>query len=133
MALGFSTTLRNARADAITAQADLGAGASLLRVYDGTRPATGGTVTNLLAELTFTDPFAGSAVVGVLTANSITGDSSADATGTATWFRVVDSDITFVKDGDCGTSGSDLNFNSVEFAAGAAVDVSSYITTEGNA
>ena len=39
------------------------------------------------------------------TANSVTDDSSADATGTAGWFRVYDSTGLEVMDGECGTSG----------------------------
>jgi len=132
MALGFNATLRNNRADEITALADAGAGAAKLRIYDGSRPATGGAATTLLAELTFTDPFAAAAAAGVLTANSITGDASADATGTATWFRVVDSDSAHIMDGDVGTSGSDLNLNTTSIVIGNPVDVTSFVITEGN-
>jgi hypothetical protein len=133
MALGFNATLRNARADQITAAHDAGAGAALLRIYDGSRPATGGTATTLLAELTFSDPSAPAASGGVLTASAITADSSANATGTATWFRTVDSNGVQVIDGDVGTSGSDLNLNSVSISSGQQVACSSFVITEGNA
>lgn len=133
MALGFDVTLRNSRLDEITAEVDAGAGAGLLRIYDGVRPATGGAVTTLLAELTFSDPSFPAAAAGVLTANSITQDASANATGTATWFRVVDSDSNFVMDGDVGTSGSDLNLNTTSIVAGLPVSVTSFVLTEGNA
>ena len=49
MALAYNVTLRNAMLDAITTAAGASA---LLRIYDGSRPATGGTATTLLAELT---------------------------------------------------------------------------------
>ena len=49
MALGYSTAIRNAMLDAITSAAGASA---LLRIYDGARPATGGTATNVLATLT---------------------------------------------------------------------------------
>lgn len=130
MALAFSSTLRNARADAITTAA--GASAKL-RIYDGSRPATGGTVTTLLAELTCNATFAPGASGGVLTLNAITNDSSADATGTATWFRLVTSGNTFVMDGNVGTSGSDLNLNTTSLVIGGPVAVTSFVTTEGNA
>lgn len=131
MAWGFATGLRNARADAITTFAG---GSGKLRIYDGSRPATGGTATTLLAELTLNATFAPGASGGVLTLNSITGDSSADATGTATWCRIVKSDgTTHVMDGSVGTSGSDINFNSVSFVAGGTVNVTSLAFTEGNA
>src|SRR3954451_20520517 len=98
MTVGFSTAVRNARADAITTQAG---GSGKLRIYSGTRPATGGTATTILAELTLNATFAPAASGGVLTLNAITGDTSADATGTATWFRILKSDgTTIVMDGD---------------------------------
>ena len=131
MALAFDASIRNAGLDAITTRAG---GSALLRIYDGTRPATGGTATTLLAELTCNATFAPSASGGVLTLNAITQDSSANATGTATWFRIVQSNgTTFVLDGNVGTSGSDLNFNSVSFVAGGTVSVSSFTITAGNA
>ena len=130
MALAFSTTLRNNMLDQVTSAV----GASgLLRIYDGTRPASGGSATTLLAELTCNATFAPSASGGVLTLNAITQDSSANATGTATWFRIVTSGGTFVIDGNVGTSGSDLNLNSVAISSGAAVSVTSFTITAGNA
>jgi len=133
MALAFAETLRNAMLDQIKTFLDAGAGAALIRIYDGTRPATGGTATTLLAELTCTDPSAGSAASGVLTFSSITQDSSANATGTATWFRMVDSVATFVMDGNVGTSGSDLNLTTTAIVATQPVSISSATITAGNA
>lgn len=132
MALAYIAALRNARLDLIKTQTDAGAGAGLLRIYDGTRPATGGTATTLLAELTFTDPSYGAASAGVLTASAITQDASANATGTATWFRVVDSAAAFVMDGNVGTSGSDLNLTTTSIVATQPVSVTSWVITEGN-
>lgn len=133
MALGFATTLRNSMLNQITTALDAGAGAALFRIYDGTRPATCGTATTLLAELTMTDPSASAASGGVWTASSITADSSANATGTATWFRCVDSTGTCVLDGNVGTSGSDLNLNSTSISVGQNVSVTSWTITAGNA
>lgn len=135
MALGFLEALRNNIMDEVTALVDAGAGAGLLRIYDGTQPATGGTVTTLLAELTLSDPSFGAAVSAAITANAITGDTSADNTGTATWFRIVDSNIVFVLDGTVGlvASGADLELNTVAITAGVAVDISSMVLTAGNA
>lgn len=130
MALAYSTTLRNAMLDAITTAAG---NAALLRIYDGSRPATGGTATTLLAELTCGTPFAASASGGVLTLGSITQDSSANATGTATWFRIVKSDgTTHVLDGSVGTSGSDLNLTTTSITSTQPVSVTSFTITEGN-
>jgi hypothetical protein len=130
MALAYSVAARNAMLDEITAAV----GASgLLRIYDGSRPATGGTATTLLAELTCNATFAPAAASGVLTLNAITSDSSANATGTATWFRIVTSGGTHVIDGNVGTSGSDLNLNTTSIVSGAAVAVTSFTITGGNA
>lgn len=130
MAIAYSTTIRNAMLDAITTGAG---GSALLRIYDGTRPASGGTATTLLAELTCNATFAAGASSGVLTLNSITQDSSANASGTATWFRIVKSDgTTFVMDGNVGTSGSDLNLTTTTIVSTQPVSVTSFAITEGN-
>jgi hypothetical protein len=130
MALALSTTLRTTRADAITTAIG---NAGLLSIYDGSRPATGGTATTLLAQLTCGSPFAAGASSGVLTASAITQDSSANATGTASWFRITTSGGTFVIDGNCGTSGSDLNLTTLSIVSGQPVQVTSLVLTEGNA
>lgn len=130
MALAYSTTIRNGMLDFITSTVG---GSALLRLYDGSRPATGGSATTLLAELTCNATFAASASGGVLTLNAITQDSSANATGTATWFRIVTSGGTFCIDGNVGTSGSDLNLTTTSIVATQPVSVSSFTITEGNA
>ncbi len=129
MALAYSTAIRNAMLDSITTAV----GASgLLRIYSGTRPATGGAATTLLAQLTCNATFAPSASGGVLTLNSITQDSSADATGTASWFRLLTIGAGICVDGDCGTSGSDLNLTTLSIVATQPVSVTSFVITEGN-
>jgi hypothetical protein len=129
MALGYVATLRNAKQNAITTA--VGASA-LLRIYSGTRPATGGTATTLLAELTCNATFAPAASGGVLTLNAITQDSSADSTGTASWFRILTSGASAQIDGNCGTSGSDLNLTTLSIVATQPVSITSFTITEGN-
>lgn len=130
MALGMNSTTRNAWNDSITSRAGASA---LLRIYDGTQPATGGAATTLLAELTCNATFAPASSGGVLTLNAITSDPSANATGTATWFRIVQSGgSTHVFDGTVGTSGADLNLNSVSIVATGSVAVSSFTITAPN-
>jgi hypothetical protein len=120
----------NAAADAVCTLLNSGK----LRIYDGTQPATANTAITtqtLLAELTFNATAFGAASNGVATANSITADSSADATGTASWFRAVKSDgTTAVFDGSVGTSSADLVLNSVNISSGAQVSVTSFTYTE---
>lgn len=132
MAIAYSTTVRNNRLNQVRDAIDGGAGAGKLRIYTASRPATCGTATTLLAELTFSDPCSSGASGGTLTMSAITADSSADATGTAAWFRAVDSTGTCCIDGNVGTSGSDLNLNSTSISTGQQVSVSSMVITEGN-
>lgn len=129
MAIAYSTAVRNARMDAITSAIST---SGLLRIYDGSRPASGGTATTLLAQLALSATAAAAAASGVLTFNSITQDSSADATGTATWFRITTSGGTFVIDGSVATSGSDLNLTTTAIVATQPVSVTSAVITEGN-
>ena len=129
MTIAYSTTVRNAMLDAITTA--IGAN-GLLRIYDGSRPASGGAATTLLAQLALSATAAPAASGGVLTFNAITQDSSADASGTATWFRVTTSGGTFVIDGSVGTSGSDLNLTTTTITATQPVSVTSFVITEGN-
>lgn len=129
MALAFSTTLRDSRLDAIVTA--IGA-SGLVRIYDGSRPATGGAATTLLAELPLSAT-AGTVSGQVLTMSAITTDSSANATGTASWFRVTTSGGTPVIDGNVGTSGSDLNLNTTSIVVAGSVAISSFTITEANA
>lgn len=129
MALAFSTTLRNARLDAITTT--VGANCQIM-IYDGARPATGGAATTLLAQLAGNATFAGAASAGVLTLNAITQDASANATGTASWFRINTNGGTFCIDGSIGTSGSDLNLNTTSIVSGGPVSITSFTITEAN-
>lgn len=131
MTLGIIVGVRNSMLDTITTQAGASA---LLRIYDGSRPATGGTATTLLAELVCNATFAPAAASGVLTLNAIASDSSANATGTASWFRIVQSNgTTHVLDGSVGTSGADLNLSSVSIVATGSVAVTSFTITAPNA
>lgn len=130
MTTGYNVTLRNAQMDAITTFA--GAGAKL-RIYDGTRPATGGTATTLLAEFTLGSPFAPASSAAVLSP-TLPSNATAAATGTATWFRVVKADgTTHVLDGSAGTTGTDLILNTTSITSGITVSVTAWTATRGNA
>ena len=133
MALSYSTAIRNAQLDQITTAVGTTA---KLRIYSGTRPANvAASITGTqLAELTCNATFAPAASGGVLTLNSITSDASADATGTATHFRLWNSaGSTAMIDGDVSTSASDLNLNSTSITVGGSVAVTSFTITAGNA
>lgn len=132
MALGFVDAVKNAMLDTITTQVGT---SGLWNIYDGTQPATGGTATTLLAQLTCNaSAFAGSAASGVLTLNAITSDSSANASGTATWFRIATSGGTAKIDGTvtATSGGGDLELSTVAISAGDTVSISSATITAGN-
>lgn len=118
--------LRNARLDAVTAAVGDG---GLLRIYDGTRPRTGGAATTLLAELTCGAPFAPPARHGVLMANPVTPDPSAKASGTPTWARLTTRAGVFVADMDAGV---ELVLDTGSIVAGDVVACRACIITAGN-
>lgn len=120
----------NAAADAACALCNNG----FFDIYDGTQPATADTAITSqvkLAHLTFGATAFGAAVAGVATANAIGSDASADATGTATWFRAYKSNGTSpVFDGSVGTSGCDLTLSSVSIVTGGAVSITGFTYTQ---
>lgn len=126
MALAFSTTLRNARADAITTAVG---STGKFAIYDGARPASGGTATTKLAEFTFSANIAAAASGGVLTFN-LPPNATGLAAGTATWGRITTSGGTFVID---LTAGSDFTLNTTTVSIGLTVQLTSGTITEGNA
>lgn len=132
MAVTYTTALKNAMLDAITSA--LGA-SPLLRIYDGTPPASANAALSgntLLATLPMSATPFPAASGGTLTASAITSDASADATGTASFFRLLTSGAAAVVQGTVGTSGADLNLNSVAITIGGTVAVSSLVVTGGN-
>lgn len=129
--MDISDAVRNLIADAFVDAIDGGSGAGTIEIRTGTKPANTAASDSgtLLATLTFSDPAFGSAASGVATANAITGDSSIDATGTAGHFRIKTSAGTVVAQGTVGTSGADMNFNSLAFVSGGTVNISSMTVT----
>jgi hypothetical protein len=134
MTVQLPTAVRNARLDAITTYAG---SSPIIRIYSGTAPATANTALSgntVLAELACSSALAPGASSGVLTLSTITQDSSADATGTASFYRWLKSDATtVVAQGTVGTSGADLNLNTTSIVSGGPVAVTSWTLTDGNA
>jgi len=132
----ISTAARNVACDAVVDMCDAGNEAAQLRIYSGPKPVTvdaGLSGNTLLAQLTMSDPAFGSATNGQAIAGAIVSDAAADASGTATFFRVgsVDSGaFTPVIQGEVGTVGSDLNLNSTAITIGGTVAVSSLTYTQ---
>lgn len=133
MAYTFTNAAAATTLTALVGAFDAGAGAALLVIYSGTAPATaeaslsGNTV---LATVVLGDP---SFTVSGKTATIASGprsDTSADATGTATFFRIFTSTDgatpgTACFQGLVGTSGSDLNLNTTSLVSGGPVQVNS--------
>lgn len=128
----FSTAALNGMLDTI--KTTLGT-AALLRIYDGTKPTNADTALgaqNLLAELALTTPDEfGAAASRTITANSITTDASANATGTASWGSLVKSDGTRVVDFTVGEAAdsADLTVDNKSFQAGADIAVTAFSIT----
>src|SRR5688572_16244880 len=124
----LGATSRNLALDAALDQMDSGK----FRVYDGSQPTDADTALGaqvLLADLTFgADSFA-AASAGSKAANAITQDSSADASGTASWCSLLTSGSVRKMDMSAGTSGANVNFNSVSISSGAAVSCTSLTIT----
>jgi two-component sensor histidine kinase len=125
----LSTARRNAMLDNCLANANSG----ILRIYDGTQPADADTAVstqNILAELTMNATAFAAASGGSASANAISNDSSANNTGTATWFRLFKSDgTTAIMDGSAGTGTVNLVLNSAAISSGAIVSVTSFTVT----
>ena len=133
MAIKYDTTTRNDMLDELTARVGT---SGLLRIYNGTRPANVGTAitsqTLLVTLTTNASAFAAAASGGILTASAIS-NGTAVATGTASWFRLFQSNgTTAIMDGDVSTSGADLNLNNTSIATGQTVSVTAFTVTEGN-
>ena len=120
----LQTAVRNSCADAIVDALDVGTTDSTgdLGIYT----SAFGT---LLALPLFANPAFGAAASGVATANAITDDSSADATGSAAVIRLRDRDNATVVEGTAGTSGADLNLNTVSITTGDTVSITSATIT----
>lgn len=133
MALKISTESADAMLGSLSTLLNSGK----IRIYSGTEPTTANTALSgntLLAELTFGNPAFGSPTASgadrIITANAITQDSTADATGTATFFRATNAagTVTYYQ-GTVGTSGQQLNLTATNIVADGVVSVSSLSIT----
>lgn len=133
MALRLATDTRNRACDAIVDDIDAGSGAGTIKGYTGAQVGSvggseGGNM--LLFTCTFGDPAFGAASSGAATANAITGDSSADASGTCGHANIADSDGNAHSDMTAGSGSGDLNFSTTNIiVAGGTVAISSMTLT----
>lgn len=134
MATRLATAAQNAACDAVVDLIDDG-GAGTIQIRTGAQPASANDAATgtLLGTLTFTDvPAAfGDASAGVATAASITGDNSADANGTAGWFRVLSGAGATIFDGNITANGGggDMELNNINITATGTIDVTAFTFT----
>ena len=125
----IADTTRNAMMDEFAVQTDLGT-AAIIEIYSGTQPVDADTALSgntLLATLTASAAmWTAAAINGVLTLAAVTDDSSADATGTATWARILTQGAgATVFDADVGTSATTIILNTVSIVSGGTVSITS--------
>lgn len=132
MATRITQAAAKAACDAVVDLLDVG-GAGYIEVRTGSQPATANTAASgtLLATLALSNPAFGNATTAspsVATANAITSDTSADATGTAGWFRAYNNAGTAIIDGSVTATGGggDMTFDTVSFIAGGTVALTSW-------
>lgn len=136
MALTLTITNAVAQAMLTAMKTAIDAGtAAIIEIYEGTQPTDADTAIGAqtkLATLTMNATAFGAvsdAAPGAeMTAAAISPDTSADATGTAQFFRILtQAGGTTIMDGSVGTSGADMNFNSTGFSAGSQIEVDSMV------
>lgn len=133
MAIQLSTTVRNARLDAI--ESTIGTDA-VLKIRSGAAPADCGTADSgtVLASLTLPADWMAAAASGAKAKSGTWQDASADATGTAAHFRLYASDgTTCHMQGTVGTSGTDMIVDSTSFTAGQSFTINTFTLTDANA
>jgi hypothetical protein len=124
-----NNAIANGFASDFLAAIDADAGAGQLKFYTGTQPAgpdTAITSQVLLGTLTLSDP-AGSVTGRVLTLGAVAEDSAADATGTATWARMLDNSGDAIADFSVTATGGggDIELNTVSIVEFGPIDVTS--------
>lgn len=133
MASFFSNNAVQDGLDAMLALLDAG-GAGNLRIYSGTAPADADAALSgntLLAQLPLSATGFADATDGTgkatASANAITTDGAADATGTATFGRLYTNGGTCVWQGTAGTSGTNIIMVTTSVVAAMPVSCSSFV------
>lgn len=129
-ALFITPAVAKAMMDTFNTQVDAGT-AAVINIYDGTVPvdATAAITGTQLAQLVMSATAFGAATTAnpsVVTANAITADASADATGIASHFRILTQSAgTVIAQGTVGISGtsSDMTLDTTAITSGANVSI----------
>ncbi len=135
MSLQLSTSVRNARLDAI--ETTIGTSA-ILKIRSGAAPADCGTADSgtVLATLSLPSDWMAAAASGSKAKSGTWQDASADASGTAAHFRIYDSGGTTCHLQGTVTAtggGGDLTLDSTSITAAQSVTITGFTLTDGNA
>jgi hypothetical protein len=135
MAIQLSTSVRNARLDAI--ETTIGTSA-ILRIRTGTAPANcaASDTGTVLAEITCPSDWLAAASSGSKSLLATWQDLSANATGTAEHFRLYDSTGTVCHLQGTVTAtgnGGDMEVSNTTINSGLTVTITSFTLTDGNA
>lgn len=132
MAITFTDALKAAMLNTI--ETNIGANAKL-RIYSGTPPSNAGSALSgntVLVDIPLGSDYFATTSNGVLSKTGTWQDTSADATGTATFFRILTSADAARIQGTVGTSGADLNLSSTSITSGGTVTITGFTLTMGN-
>ena len=138
MAIQFNVATRNARLDTI--ESTNGTSCSL-EIRSGTKPGACATATSggaVLATINLPSDWMAAASSGAKAIAGTWEDLSADSTGTASFFRIYNSqstknETTCFLQGDVAASASDMNVSSVSFTSGQSFSITAFTLTDGNA
>lgn len=129
----LATETKNSMLAALANAIDAGSAGGTIKLYTATIPADASVAIStqtLLGTLTFSDP-CGSTGAGTLTMSSITNDTTADATGTATWARIADSSGTTIMDIDVSATGGSgaLQLNTTAIVQNGPISITAFTVT----
>jgi hypothetical protein len=132
MALQFSTTVRDGRINSIPTTVGT---SPILKIRTGSAPATCATSATgtVVATLTLPSTWLAASSSGTAAKSGTWQDLSADATGTAGWWELLDSGGTTRHiQGTVGIGSGDLQVDNTSFATGQAFSITSFSITDGN-
>jgi hypothetical protein len=132
MAFKFSTAVRNAAIDAV--ETTIGT-APTLTIRTGSEPATANDAATgtVLVTMTLPSDWMTAASSGSKSLSGTWQDASADATGTAGYFRITGSGGVIQGNVTATGGGGDMTIDNVSIAAGQQVTVTSFTLTAGGA
>lgn len=119
----LSISTRNTTGDALLDSLDAGT----IQVRTGAQPTSPNSAATgiLLATLSFSAEAFVPMASGRTSANAISSDTNIDATGTASWARLLNGDGTTHSDMDVGEGGGTLSFDDADFIAGGTAQITS--------